>query len=199
MRTKQSCQTSAMDPIFEWALDPARDADDEDMLVDALARHVVDAGIPIARVVTSFRPLDPQVWARAVNWDGGIVSMHDRARTVLDGSDYIGSTVEQIHKGTPEIRERLDGTSKYPLLADLAQRGYTDYIIKGIYLDKHVRTFVSYTTKERGGFSDEHIAYFAAIHPAVTTLLRLRSMRLTMGSIARTYLGPNAARRVLAG
>ena len=188
-------------PVFAWALDPARDDEDEDRLVDSFVALIREAGIPLARLSTSFRPLDPQVFARAVTWDGGLLSMLDRTRDITRAADYVGSTVEAIHSGSPAIRERLDPAhpSKFALLAELAKRGATDYLIQPIVLTKQVRTFIAYTGNRPGGFTDEQLAYLAAIHPAISSLVRLRSTRLTLASLARTYLGTNAAQRVLDG
>ena len=191
--------------LYAWALAPARDLEDEPTLVEGLAKHLAAAGLSLARISTSFRPLDPQVWARAVTWraDRGHAAVAtDRHRSFRDDPDYVGSTVEHIHSGGGPIRERLDPArpSKYALLNTLATTGATDYLILPILLGAaELRTFIAYTGNAAGGFTDEQIAFLHAIHPAVASLIRLRSTRLTIDSIARTYLGPNAARRVLDG
>lgn len=188
-------------PVFVWALDPARDDEDETTLLDGLVALMRAAGFPLMRLSTSFRPLDPQVFSRAVSWDAGSLRSEVRSHDISRAPDYVGSPAEAIHRGAPRIRERIDPTrpARYPLLAQLAQRGATDYLILPIILTTQVRTFIGFTGDRPGGFTDEDLAYLDAIYPAVSALVRLRSTRLTVGSLARTYLGPNAAERVLAG
>src|SRR5687768_16490547 len=125
--------------LYAWALSPARDLEEEPILVEGLAKHLVAAGLSIARISTSFRPLDPQVWARAVVWRadrGHAAEATNRHRSFRDDPDYVGSTVEHIHSGGGPIRERLDPArrSSYKLLVDLAASGATDYLILPILL-----------------------------------------------------------------
>jgi adenylate cyclase len=193
----------AFDPaaLVAWTLDPARDEDDEAALLDGMVGHLHDAGASLLRFSTSFRPMDPEVWTRNVTWENGISTLLDRTRDIRLAPDYLGSTVQHIIEGGGEIRERLDPArpSKYPLLVELAARGGTDYLALPIRLTRLIRTFVAFTGKRPGGFSDDELAFLHAIHPAIANLVRLRSSRLTLASLARTYLGPNAATRVLAG
>ena len=187
--------------VFTWALDPARDDEDETTLLDGLVALMRGAGFPLMRLSTSFRPLDPQVFSRAVSWDAGSLRSEVRTHDISRAPDYVGSPAEAIHHGAPRIRERIDPArpARYPLLAQLAQRGATDYLILPIILTKQVRTFIGFAGDRPGGFTADDLAYLDAIYPAVSALVRLRSTRLTVGSLARTYLGPNAAQRVLAG
>jgi adenylate cyclase len=188
-------------PVFTWALDPARDIDEEGALIDGLVGLLAGAGLQMFRLAISFRPIDPQVWARAVLWERGLVTIHDRTRDIRLAADYLGSVVQAIHEGSEPIRERLDPAkpSRYPLLADLSRRGATDYLIQPVILNRTIRTFVAYATDRAGGYTSDELAFLHEIYPAVSSLVRLRSTRLTVGSLARTYLGPNAAERVLAG
>lgn len=188
-------------PIVAWSLDPARDTEDEATLVQGFVQFLVAAGFQLKRVSTSFRPLDPQVWSRAVIWTDGEATVEDRTRDTRQSPEYIGSPAEAIHRGSAAIRERLDpaSPSQYALLRVLAKAGATDYLIQPITLNGEIRTFLAYTGTRPGGFTDEELAFLHAIHPAIANVVRFRSARLTVGALARTYLGPNAATRVLAG
>ena len=188
-------------PIYSWALAPARDVETEEVMIEGLARHVELAGVSVTRVSTSFRPLDPNVWARNVSWREGVVSATNRSFDVRLQNDYVGSPVEHVHRSGLELREQLDASrpSKYALLNDLAKQGTTDYLIQPITISEHIRTFIAYSCNAVGGFTEAQLALLAAIHPAVAALIRLRSTRLTVDSLTRTYLGASAARRVLEG
>jgi adenylate cyclase len=182
--------------VTSWALDFARDGETESQLIEGLARLLVAAGVPLVRVSSSFRPIDPVVWARNVSWaaDEGVV-VHDRQHGPNGAPWLIGSSVEAIYAGSPAIRERLDHGSKFLPIEALVRQGATDYLIQPIELGRGLRSFVSYATSRAGGFTAEELALLDEIHAAVGNAVRLRSTRLTAGSLLRTYLGSNAAER----
>ncbi len=60
-------------------------------------------------------------------------------------------------------------------------------------------SMASWTTRRAGGFSDDEIALLEDIVPALRVRVELASSRFAMASLLRTYLGQNAARRVIAG
>lgn len=186
--------------MIEWALDFARDRDADEELIAGLARLLVDGGIPVVRVSASLRSIDPEVWARNISWeaDRGI---QVRARPYGDIAlpHYIGSAVEAIYSGSGPIRDRLEHGSKFQPIDGLVRQGASDYAIQPVELGRDQRSFVSYAVARAGGFTDHEIAVLHEIHPAVANVIRLRSTRLTIGSVLRTYLGPNAAQSVQAG
>ncbi|MBA3453251.1 MAG: adenylate/guanylate cyclase domain-containing protein [Deltaproteobacteria bacterium] len=198
--TSSSRTDTTRDRVVGWALDFARDRDSDDELIAGLARLLVDAGIPLVRVSASFRPIDPVVWARNISWEADLgVQIRDRPYGDLAQAHYIGSVVEAIYGGSGTIRDRIEQGSKFQPIDGLSRQGATDYLAQPIDLGPNVRSFVSYAIARGGGFTAEDIAILDAIHPAVASVIRLRSTRLTIGSVLRTYLGPNAAQIVQAG
>jgi len=186
--------------VTEWALDHARDRDADGELITGLARLLIDAGIPLVRVSASMRAIDPVVWARNISWDAdtGIV-VRDRPYGDIALPHYLGSVVQAIYGGSGPIRDRLEHGSKFHPIDSLVRLGATDYLAQPVELGPDVRSFVSYAIARPGGFTDGELAMLEDIHPAVANVIRLRSTRLTIGSVLRTYLGPNAAQSVQDG
>ncbi len=186
--------------VLEFGLDFARDRDTDEELVSGLAQLLVSSGVPLVRISTSLRPIDPEIWARNISWEADI-GVHIRARPHGESvmPRFIGSAVEAIYEGSGPIRERLELGSKFHPLDGLVRQTATDYIIQPVELGRNVRSFVSYAIARPGGFTDDELAVLAEIHPAVANMIRLRSTRMTIDSVLRTYLGPNAARSVQAG
>ncbi len=113
-----------------------------------------------------------------------------------------------VEEGNPEIR--LDPTDPavceaFPILDDLRQQGATDYhgrIYRYAVFGDENRTFgvaFTLTTDKSGGFSDADIALLAHALPVLALTMRVSINQLIGRSIARAYLGHDAADRVLAG
>ena len=186
--------------VLDWTLDYARDRESDEELITGLSRLLIDGGIPVVRLGSSLRPIDPEVWARNINWeaDRGI-SIRARPYGDVALPHYIGSAVQAIYDGSGPIRDRLEHGSKFHPIDGLVRLAATDYLIQPVVLGPGVRSFVSYAIARAGGFTDVELAVLEEIHPAVANTIRLRSTRMTIDSVLRTYLGPNAAQSVQAG
>lgn len=194
-----------MRTLVDWVLDPARAREDDRTLIAGYANELIASGVQVHRVSTSLRPLDPQIWVHNYRWCRGEVTVEERDREIMPTHpDYLGSPAQAIHQGTAKIRERLDPAhptaSRWHTLHMFARDGATDYLIYAVDAGRDVlRSFISYTTDRPGGFSDEDLALLDAVHPAMALLIQLRAMHITCHAMLRTYLGPNAAVRVLDG
>ena len=187
--------------VISWILDDARESEDDPAFLAGFARCLVEHGVRLFRVGTSLRPIDPQVWVRNLRWERGQVATDDREREVRNDAEYLGSPIEAIHQGADRIRERLEHNPvpRFHTLATFASRGATDYLILAIAGHEASRTFVAYASEAAGGFRDDELALLEAIHPAISCVVRLRTSRMTTSALLRTYLGQNAAKRVLSG
>jgi adenylate cyclase len=188
-----------------WVLDPARATEDDRTLIAGYADQLIAAGVRLHRLSTSFRPLDPQIWVHNHRWCRGEVTVEERDREITPTHPvYLGSPAQAIHRGATKIRERLDPAqptaSRWHTLHEFARDGATDYLIYAIDAGRDgLRSYISYTTDRPGGFADEDLALLDEVHPAISMLIQLRAMHITCTSMLRTYLGPNAAMRVLDG
>jgi adenylate cyclase len=114
--------------------------------------------------------------------------------------DYLHSPIRgTIERGIP-FRRRLDlHTSEYPLLTRIRQAGGTDYF--ALALNPVSRRFpvVAWATDRSGGFRSADIAALEAVNPALAAIIETRALRQIRDNLLDTYLGPQAARRVLGG
>ena len=171
-------------------------------MFDELCWRLVGDGLPLWRATLHMGTLHPQIrglgarWLRAFN----IIEEY----RILNGSEateeYLRSPIRTAtERGTPFRRSLNEDTSEYPLLTKLRGFGVTDYF--ALALNRTFRRFpvVTWATDRPSGFSDEDIAAFEEINPALAAIVDTRAVRRMTENLLDTYLGPQAGRRVLAG
>jgi adenylate cyclase len=113
-----------------------------------------------------------------------------------------------IRNRKPSIRRRLDATyrrGEYPLLDDFQDQGDTDFIAfavavgESMLLGEGEGMVSAWTTDAPAGFSDEQLDVLAGIMPSLTLACMLRTTNRAARTLITTYLGRDAAERVLAG
>ena len=171
-------------------------------MFDELCWRLVGDGLPLWRATLHMGTLHPQIrglgarWLRAFN----IIEEY----RILNGSEateeYLRSPIRTAtERGTPFRRSLNEDTAEYPLLTKLRGFGVTDYF--ALALNRTFRRFpvVTWATDRPSGFSDEDIAAFEEINPALAAIVETRAVRRMTENLLDTYLGPQAGRRVLAG
>jgi adenylate cyclase len=190
------------DSVVAWLLDnegPRR----FDALIAGLGERLVASGVPVFRCSVSIPTLHPELFVRNVTWtiDGGATTA-DRDAALLTTPFYLDSPVALIVAGEDVVRCRLEGDgadARFGIVRDMKEAGATDYLALAVPFRDGRRTFVSWTTRRPGGFTDEDVRTLRAIVPVLSLRLELLSEALTLESLLEVYLGQNAARRVLAG
>jgi len=192
-------------PIRDWLIDEERlRRFRTPLLLDRFARQLVEAGIPLHRASLHIPQLHPLLSARSLVWDaeaGGAVELgHEHSARHLP--TYVASPVKPIFEGGPPIRRHLesDGCPQdFPIVADLAARGFTDYTIRPLLFSDRRPNAISLATRRAGGFTDLDIAVLDQALPALATVLELRQLRRTAQDLLSTYVGPNTGDRILSG
>ena len=91
------------------------------------------------------------------------------------------------------------------MLDRFQDEGTTDYIAfisrigDSVRLGEGEGIMASWTTDAPGGFSDAQVQLLAGIMPALTLAFMLKTVNRTARTLIQTYLGSDAAERVLAG
>jgi adenylate cyclase len=94
---------------------------------------------------------------------------------------------------------------EFPMLDQFQGEGVTDYVAftsrvgEAVRLGEGEGIVASFTTDAPGGFTEAQIELLAGILPALTMVFMLRTMHRTARTVITTYLGTDAAERVLAG
>jgi adenylate cyclase len=99
----------------------------------------------------------------------------------------------------------MNGAYPFPIVADLAAEGFTDYLVTMTRFGERAvigqldSIYASWSTDHAEGYSDKQIETLKALIPFAAAAIRSASVRRIADTLAETYLGRNAARRVLSG
>jgi adenylate cyclase len=198
--------------IGRWIVDAALAGCDEIAILTCLCERMSAAGIAIVRASVAHALLDPTYSARGVRWvrgEGGIDEPFIRRDDDDDDGDYLSSPFAWlVESNRTVLRRRLDATHRrdeMPLLDRFQDEGMTEYVAFAAYVGEGMRLgegrgiVVSYTTDTPAGFTDGQVALLATAMPALTLAFLMRTTLRTARTLLTTYLGTDAAERVLAG
>jgi len=110
--------------------------------------------------------------------------------------------------GERHMRRRLatgEGTNEFPLLASLAAQGATDYWARivgfgdGERIDRTHGLATSWASRDPDGFAERDLALLEATLPALALAFKARMALDTSRVLVTTYLGREAAERILRG
>ena len=166
-----------------------------------LAERLRAGGLPLWRVSLALLTKHPEVLWRTVQWhevDG--VKVLERQHQTSQEPFFTDSPVALLIRGAAPIRVRLTpGDLPYPVCRDLRELGGTDYYAQGLTFLNGETSYVSWATRDAGGFDDETIRALDAIAPSLARRVELESAYHATRTLLGVYLGRNAARRVLDG
>lgn len=152
-------------------------------------------GVPILR---------PNLWSFSGLWELGAGSSERRYR--LGASDAIASLANSplkiVYEGGGPVRcdpRDLSEGALFPILADLRRAGITDYIVLGAPFSDGSTKAVSLATDHPERFSEDDIALFEAMMPALAMNLEIQTLRRTARTLLDTYVGRQSGKRVLDG
>jgi adenylate cyclase len=201
-----------------WAVREGLRGTEPAMLFMGLCQRLVDYGVPVWRAFAGTRTLHPQWAGYSYTWwrDGGGVEpaqypRGDHYEQIIADSvfGYLRRKSAVMGNGKPSIslRRRLAGPEvqlDFPVLADLAAHGATDYIAElvGPGIEDASRgdaIAYSFATDRTDGFSDDDIATLRAVLPVVSLAMRAYAGHAIAAGLLSAYLGHDAGRRVHQG
>lgn len=201
-----------VDAILARAAGAALAGRRDDEVFSVVCEELAAAGIPLLRgtYVTDF--LHPTLEARVLVW--------------LRGKGLSTQTVDRLPENAPlpeswlrsplhrlvEQRQTIlrcriepESIATYPVLAEVAELGGVDYLAmrqpigRGASFGEVEEVLTSWVTDRPGGFTDEHVALLQRLHPYLVLAVATVSNVWIARALLETYLGRDAARRVLAG
>jgi adenylate cyclase len=200
-----------LERIEDWLIREALGSPDMTAMFSGTCERLVAAGIPIARANLAWSTLHPLVNAEAVLWVAGEDALfeqypHDRE----DEEDWLQSPIRaMLMAGEDRLRRQLaSGNSDpgFPMLRRLRDEGYTDYIILRTPFDLPTTSevgptgmMVSWATRAPGGFDTRTIDQIDYLQIRLALAARATIQTRIAHTIAETYLGRHAGRRVLSG
>ena len=195
-----------------WIARSALDGVAETDLLAGLCERLNAAGVRIMRAAIAGNLLDPIYDSRGLRWArdvGGIEETFAREADPTVNEEWARSPFfSMIERGDDFLRRRMGDAlvrGEFPVVDELAARGATDYIA---FLTRSgpdgwqraIEGMVSsWTTDAPDGFTDAQIDLVAAMLPTLALAFTLRTTRQTARTLMTTYLGSDAAERVLAG
>ena len=182
----------------------------EDQLSDFCTR-IAASGFPIKRGSMGVRTLHPHYGALTYLWRPGM----DRAahtpqeRSVLLRDTYLQSPVHHlVTSGRHTYRRRLDDGEDlpFPVLEEVRHEGMTDYAAHLVRYNPAAQgdnalegVFFSCATDHPEGFDEQHIDQVVDLLPHLSVAIKSRLTYDVARTVAQTYLGQDAGKRVLTG
>jgi adenylate cyclase len=217
----------AIETLNAWLTKAGLRGESEAHLVNGFCERAVAAGLPISRTLVLIDTLHPVYEGRLVRWghDPSEPPVRDYGRTHLPGGiadPQLSSGVEpsdlvarwraspffrMLQTGESLLRRRLTAESEaeFPILRDYRVAGMTDYVAiinrfapEGVIGEMDC-VYSSWVSAHADGFADAHIAALTRVVPTLALAVKSSALARMTGTLMETYLGRDAARRVLSG
>lgn len=185
----------------------------EDLLRNYCHR-LTEVGVPLMRLHVAQRALHPKFGGIGFNWtrdDGISQEMYEHQETPVDA--WLQSPFyAMMADGGWEFSSTFNDAdkSRFPLLADLAGMGATEYFASALLFtsasfnpvdpdDPGEGMLISWTTDRECGFCPQDKALLSALLPSLGLALKSSANRQMATDLMQVYLGRDAGKRVLSG
>ena len=187
--------------VSEWLSRTGRFLPTMEELLDGFCLQLQAHGVPVNRVSGLIVTLHPQIRAVNLYWRDGVTEIVDRVHGEERSPQYISSPGYAVIEGRQAlVRRRLnEGADDFPVLAELREQGFTDYLMMALEFSDRSRHGISYTTRAPGGFTDQDVGFLLGLEPQLSTLLELLRQRSIASVLLRTYVGVRTGEEVLHG
>ena len=188
--------------IVDWIIDGARSASGPTELMTQACERSVKAGLPLWRVAVFVRTLHPDMFGIAFFWRlGSEVVVTTAESDPLASPGYKTSPLSLLSEGRREVRFRMDDpeTRRFPFFDEMRAEGVTDYILLPLVFIEGSIHASSWTTREPGGFTDEHLDALRLMVRPLARLVEIINLRRTATTLLDTYVGNRAGERILGG
>jgi adenylate cyclase len=199
-------------PLTQWIISQGLQGTHEAKFLEGLCERLNAAGIPLLRVNICQPTLHPVIGGHLFIWrrDKPSAVEEDWARNVAaaGGDPSITPFGHMMRTGTPTLRRRLvqdDNRSKFRMLDRFQSEGATDYLaLQTTFGEAHRlgpadRVLTSWLTDAPEGFDEAHLAAIEQLMPPLALAVKAASTYRVANAVIETYLGKDAAGRVLSG
>jgi adenylate cyclase len=204
--------TGPAEDIVAWTVSAGLEGLDQAELIAGYCDRLVLAGVPLWRASIGADTLHPLIVAQGHRWLAGAgveEEYYARARDPEADREWRQSPwYQMVTSGELQMRRRLaagEGSNEFPLLAGLAAQGGTDYWSRIVpfgarrAIGETRGLATSWTTRAPGGFAERDLALIDAALPAFALAFKATMAIDTAGVLVATYLGQDAAARILRG
>lgn len=201
-----------LEPVRRWLIDQGLVGLALPALLEGFCQRLVALGVPLARGHMSIATLHPQLRAFGLSWiDGAMANPSTFAHGHADGAAWQQSPFRHmIDNGIVEMHRRLvgpDALRDYPVLQEFAEQGYTGWVANVYGFGWNQRTgpqdqlglVCSWATRAPGGWTDAQRRVIAELASLFALAVKSSASQDIMRDLLATYLGRDAADRVIAG
>jgi adenylate cyclase len=214
-----------IEALNAWLAKAGLRGEPEAALVNGFCERAVAAGVPISRALLLVDTLHPIYEGRLVRWGYGPSepAVRDYGRTHLpegtadrhllaEQSDQVARWraspfFRMLQTGESWLRRRVttESEAEFAVLQDYRAAGMTDYLAiisrfapEGVIGEMDC-VYSSWTSARADGFADAHIAALKRVVPTLALAIKAAALARMTATLMETYLGRDAARRVLSG
>lgn len=201
-------------PLITWIIEQGLHGVSREGILKGYCERLVQAGIPLLRFHVAQRAFHPKFGGIGFSWtraEGLSHQYYQHQETPVDA--WLRSPFyRMLQLDDEEFRSSFGTKDKadFPLLNDLSKTGATDYFATRLMFgepDDEVPDpnspaegmMVSWTSDQKGGFSEGNLALFRTLLPHLGLALKSSSHRQMASDLLQVYLGRDAGRRVLSG
>ena len=162
--------------LTDWLIDGARSAASPALMMAEACQRLLDAGLPLWRVGVFVRTLHPDVFGLNFIWrPGAEVVVNSVDHDILDTPEFRNSPLVILYEKGEEVRYRLDdpASARFPFFDDMRAEGVTDYIAIPLRFVDGLINGSSWTTKQPGGFTDEHLQALRSLLPPLARIIEI--------------------------
>ncbi|MBD1549153.1 adenylate/guanylate cyclase domain-containing protein [Roseibium aggregatum] len=201
-----------IDAVEDWLIEQALGSALVPDMFGEMCRRLRDCQVPVDRAMLAWATLHPLIRSEIAFWQAGEAVRHERIEhSETDGEAWLASPMRALlDSAEPMLRRRLDQANaehNYPLCQELAEAGYTDYLVLKIHFDMpaiadmegKTGIIVSWATRTPGGFPDDALHAIHYIQKRLALAARANLEAQITKTIAETYLGAWAGSKVLSG
>lgn len=196
--------------LARWLARAGLDGVAPERLLAGFCERLNAGGVAVVRAAATVQSLDPVVGALVFRWSrahaAGWREAFERADADFDGEGWHRSPFYALYmSNATRLRRRLtspEAIAEFPVFADFAREGATDYLaVKSMFAAAGAGEGVlsSWLSDRPDGFTDDELAALEALSPPLDLALYAAALSAGAETLLNTYLGRDAARRVLAG
>src|SRR5262245_7932369 len=193
----------AIDELVNWMVDGARPSANANEIIKGICRRLVAAGVPVFRFALFIYTLHPNLIGWRFVWtpDGGVVRTPGKIG-LFTSDEYALNPLPTVIERQISIRRKLadpDCPHDYRIIDELLADGFTDYFVQPIIYITGETNAASWSSKAKGGFSEEAIAVLERVNRPLARLTEAFVLRLNAAELLSAYVGRNGGEQVLKG
>jgi adenylate cyclase len=204
---------AAFNELAEWVTRAGLIGRTESELMAGFCRRIADGGVPLARALVVLDTLHPIYEGRAFRWRADVPETAE----VLDyGRTNEGEAAENwrrspffhlLQTGGTEMRRRLAAgdLADFPAIAQARDEGATDYLVfvhrfaaEGVIGEMDC-VYSAWSSDAPDGFAGDDVTALRRLAPFLKLAVKSAALARIVGTLAETYLGRDAGRRVMSG